>query len=267
MHLPGLAGAISSPPYSETRIGQESGQEHCGHGDQYGETDAQLGAMKATEEGFRGAVSSPPYVSGGHHPDQTGAYNTNGRGQGQTKDTAGYGGEPGQLGQMPEGDFDGAVSSPPFECQSGGTNVTAKTGVLADKRLLTRHAAGNAAAGYGDTDGNLGSEQGDEFWTAARQIVEQVYLALTPGKACWVVKDFVKNKARAPFCDQWRQLCEAVGFVTLHEHHAMLVHRVEHDFDGKEKRGESKSFFRRLAENKGSPRIDYEIVFCMEKPG
>jgi len=28
---------------------------------------------------------------------------------------------------------------------------------------------------------------------------------------------------------------------------------------------ESKSFFRRLAEKKGSPRIDWEVVYCMEK--
>ena len=40
---------------------------------------------------------------------------------------------------------------------------------------------------------------------------------------------------------------------------------LEPRFVGKEKRRESKSFFRRLAENKGSPRIDYEVVLCMEK--
>ena len=85
------------------------------------------------------------------------------------------------------------------------------------------------------------------------------------GHAVWVVKDFVKAKQVVPFCNQWRQMCEAAGFVTLHEHHALLVHSTERDFDGKEKRRESKSFFRRLAENKGSPRIDYEVVLCMEK--
>jgi hypothetical protein len=29
---------------------------------------------------------------------------------------------------------------------------------------------------------------------------------------------------------------------------------------------ERKSFFRRLAESKGSPPIDYETVLCMRKP-
>lgn len=33
----------------------------------------------------------------------------------------------------------------------------------------------------------------------------------------------------------------------------------------KEDRKERKSFFRRLAEKKGSPRIDWEDILCMEK--
>ncbi len=49
----------------------------------------------------------------------------------------------------------------------------------------------------------------------------------------------------------------------------MLVHHKgsQHTLDGGmiERKTESKSFFRRLAEKKGSPRIDYEVVYCMEK--
>lgn len=284
----------------------------------------------------RGVVSSPPYVSGGHHPDQTGAYNTNGMGQGQTKDTAGYGKEDGQLGRMQPGDFHAAITSPPFRHSEGGTPEP-KPGGSIDKALYARHAAGNSAAeGYGNTDGNLANleegdfqatvssppyidtdvnyrknglledgkkkydrpymegqedsygktegqlssmpageivseDSGETFWSAARLIVEQVYLALEPGgHAAWVVKDYVKNKERVPFSDQWRQLCESVGFVTLHEHHAMLVHHKgsQHTLDGDlhEIKTESKSFFRRLAEKKGSPRIDFETVYCMVKP-
>jgi len=61
-----------------------------------------------------------------------------------------------------------------------------------------------------------------------------------------------------------------LGFVTLHEHRAMLVHHkgTQMTLDGGqlEIKTESKSFFRRLAEKKGSPRIDWETVWCMEKP-
>ena len=148
---------ISSPPYSETRVGQESGQEHCGRGDQYGAEAGQLGAMS------------------------------------------------------------------------------------------------------------------DDFWPAARQIVSQVHAALRPGgHAVWVVKDYVKGGERVPFSDQWRQLCESVGFVTLHEHHAMLVSespgQMTIDGECETKTTSRKSFFRRLCESKGSPRIDWETVWCMVKP-
>src|SRR3990167_1073382 len=68
-------------------------------------------------------VSSPPYVSGGTHPDQTGAWNSDiprpndpsrRRGQGGTKALAGYGREDGQLGQLREGDIAAVISSPPY---------------------------------------------------------------------------------------------------------------------------------------------------------
>jgi hypothetical protein len=123
--------------------------------------------------------------------------------------------------------------------------------------------------GYGQSEGQIGGA--DDFWMAARVIVEQVYEALeSGGHACWVVKDYVKAKQVVPFSDQWRQLCEAVGFETLHEHRAMLVHHKGKQgmLDGgvHEVKTESKSFFRRLAEKKGSPRIDWEVVWCMRKP-
>ena len=100
--------------------------------------------------------------------------------------------------------------------------------------------------------------------------MEQVYAALVPGgHAVWVTKAFVRNGERVDFPGQWRQLCEAVGFVTLHEHHAML--REDRGtqlgfFEDDHLVTERKSFFRRLAESKGSPRIDWETVWCMEKP-
>lgn len=59
--------------------------------------------------------------------------------------------------------------------------------------------------------------------------------------------------------------------MTLHEHHAWVVedHGMQFTLDGDAhaRRVERKSFFRRLAEKKGSPRIDWETVLCMVKPG
>jgi hypothetical protein len=125
---------------------------------------------------------------------------------------------------------------------------------------------------YGTTQGQLAAATDDTFWTAARQIVEQTYAVLRPGAhAAWVVKSYVKAKQIVPFPEQWQALCEAVGFETVHIHRAWLVEDRGTQFDlegnGHHKKAERKSFFRRLAEKKGSPRIDFEVILCMVKPG
>jgi hypothetical protein len=84
-----------------------------------------------------------------------------------------------------------------------------------------------------------------------------------------VLKSFVRRGKIVEFPGQWRTLCESVGFVTLHEHRALLVEETEHDtlFNGKEiTKKERKSFFRRLHEAK-SPHtaINWETILCMTK--
>jgi tRNA G10 N-methylase Trm11 len=227
------------------------GSAHLFNGDSRKLIDVIRGKVSA-------AVSSPPYAETDLHYKKNGL-KVDGKdkyerpymeGQGEEN----YGSAPGQLGSMKAGNFDASISSPPYD----ETRVGKESG---------QEHCGNGDQ-YGETDGQLGGA--DDFWLAARAIVEQVYQALEPGgHAVWVVKDYVKAKKIVPFCDQWRQLCEAAGFVTEHEHHAMLVHHkgTQHTLDGGqvERKTESKSFFRRLAEKKGSPRIDWETIFCMTK--
>jgi len=60
-------------------------------------------------------ISSGPYPSGGHHPDQTGAWGGLASHKGfADKETAGYGDTPGQLGKMKEGDIPAVIGSPNF---------------------------------------------------------------------------------------------------------------------------------------------------------
>ena len=89
------------------------------------------------------------------------------------------------------------------------------------------------------------------------------------GMAIWVVKAFVRKGRIVDFPGDWRRLCESQGFVTVCEHHAMLVKETKHNglFEEITETKERKSFFRRLAEKKGSPKIDYEVVLCSEKIG
>lgn len=282
------AAAISSPPYAETTITERrniSGDasllnEEAGRA--YGETPGQLGSMGVG--GFEAAISSPPFLQsegGTPEPKPGGAidaalYARHAAGNAKAH---GYGKTEGQLSSMDGDGFEAAISSPPYE----NIQENAKS-INREKQYVAYKKSGGGqtfeqfcrtqdihSQGYGSSDGQLSMEAGDNFWMAAREIVEQVYAGLKPGgHACWVVKDYVKNKQVVPFCDQWRQLCEAVGFETLHEHRAMLVHRKgkQGTLEGGhvEIKTESKSFFRRMAEKKGSPRIDWEVVWCMRKP-
>jgi len=238
----------------------------------YGDQSGQLGAMKEGDAPrVDCVVSSPPYVSGGHHPDQTGAWNASetydGRNRGLTKDQAGYGSTQGQMGKMPEGKFDAVVSSPPYE----GSEVS--PGNAGNRMNNEKWGSGKAltvSREYGESTGQLGNETGDTFWQAAREIVAQCYAILKPGgHAIWVGKDFVRKGKRVPFSDQWQALCEAQGFNLVCRHRAMLVahHGEQDDMLGETKqlRTERKSFFRRLAEKKGSPAIDWEDVICLER--
>lgn len=167
-------------------------------------------------------------------------------------------------------------SNPPYEgieIIGGGQNEVAKkeferTGIW-PKGDISKDSSGQSGKNYVGSSGQLGNTKGDTFWSAAKIIVQQCYQILKPGgHAIWVLKAFVRNKKIVDFPGDWQRLCESVGFKTVCIHHAMLVKETEHKtlFGHTEvKRKERKSFFRRLAESKGSPRIDFEVVLCMEK--
>jgi hypothetical protein len=286
-----FAAAVSSPPYSTGERGHPSlgsvNKDAWGHDGrdiaarrglnaEYGSTSGQLADM--SEGVFAAAVSSPPYAD---------AVNGTGEGPGARHDPIhhngdnahkvssanGYGATPGNLGNLSGDGFQAAVSSPPFggEAQHTGGPMPTKH---YDGRQAPRVSSGmvTGAAPYGETEGQLAQENGDTFWSAARAIVEQTYAALRPGGyAAWVTKDFVRKGQRVPFSDQWQALCAAVGFVPVERIAAMLVddHGDQLDIFGgvTARRKERKSFFRRLAEKKGSPRIDHEDVIIMRKPG
>lgn len=339
---------VSSPPYGCDSLHRAVNAEReealpaadrmgkSAWGGGYGNSEGQLSNLPATIEGHGLAITSPPYVSGGHHNDIMGAWNANGRGQGVSKDQAGYGKTEGQLGAMPEGQL--SISSPPFPqpyTGGGGINVKGysneaqrkgssekpfdlvgkrtyqgKGGVRTKGNLETLDLEGFDAAissppfmdqgrddrrpqggmkvdiahrkkgvngsppglsHFGDTEGQIGIMSAETFWSASRLILEQLHQVLSPNAhAVFVVKSFVRDKRIVDFPAQWAQLCEAVGFKLLHDHHALLTEHygTQGGFDEDKKLSvERKSFFRRLAEAKGSPRIDYENVLCFVRLG
>ena len=278
---------ISSPPYAgneksdyhlssdgKTRRRDEKRGYQQGAGcfrgsETYGQTAGQLGAMR--DKDFDLVVSSPLYVD---------SIRGNGNGidfekikDGGTNRTAareaigtGYGESPAQLAAMPEGRFDITVSSPPFE---NSLNDNPSTQILAGSG--GRMGASCKGDNYGQTDGQLGRIIGATFWSAAREIVEQCFLALKPGgHAIWVCKNFVRKGKIVEFSQQWARLCEAVGFELVCWHQASLVEvgASQLNVHGKDtvKIKSRKSFFRRLAEKNGSPEINHEDVICFVKP-
>jgi len=217
--------------------------------------------------GAGGVVSSPPYVdavnAGGEGPGMAGNAARRSRiyAGAQSENAAksmgiGYGLSPGQLGAMPAG----VVSSPPFE------------GVVQHDGGPVLQQGGTMYSDYGSIPGNIGNNTGDTFWSAAALIVAQCYDILRPGGyAAWVTGDFVRNKKRVPFGEQWLALCESVGFEPVLWAVAWKAeqHGEQLDIFGNgHEHGKTKvSFFRRLA-NQKSPEtaIVNEDVIFVRKP-
>lgn len=265
---------VSSPPYADslektngidsskikTAFGPNS---QALHSTKYGAAAGQLGALREGDLDL--VLSSPPFGSSDTTRASEKLIATN-KSLGRVHSGDGYGESFGQLGNMAEGAFDAVVGSPPYE-DGLGHGGTKQSPMLVEKGL---HSA-LSPRGYGGGSENVGHFSGDSFWGAARDIVAQCYMALRPGgHAIWVTKRYVKGWRIVEFTGQWIRLCESVGFVVTCQHRAMLVRddgeRAAMVGDAKLHRKERKSFFRRLAEKKGSPAIDWEDVVCMVKP-
>ena len=178
-----------------------------------------------------------------------------------------YVSSPGQIGRLLEGALDGCITSPPYAKQAhhGGDTPTAK-GIgrnTREQRPTEANGNHNLTRTYGATPGQIDELEPETYWSACAQVYAQCRLALRPGGVmALVVKDYVRNKARVPLCDQTCTLLERLGFTVFLRVRAMLVkERVHAGLFGEQTETKSrKSFFRRLCEKKGSPRIDWEEV-------
>ena len=202
--------------------------------------------------GAAGVVSSPPYSEA-----RIGGLESMRRSNDAIGD---YGTTPGQLGAMPAG----VVTSPPFEA-----SLQSKDELF---NAETRPGRTMQVATYGSDPGNIGNNTGDTFWGAAATIVEQCYEILKPGGyAAFVTGDFVRNKKRVPFGEQWLALCEACGFEPVLW---AVAHKSEYNGTQRSMFGDDVeltktrvSFFRRLAnQNNPDAAITNEDVIFVRKP-
>jgi hypothetical protein len=230
--LAGADGCVSSPPYAESNMNISHDHGACQkvwreavNVDGYGQTSGQLGAMK---EGDVAAAL-------------------------------------GSIGRMAEGEFQGCVTSPPYE--NGQDRRRPHGGHVAD-------GEGGFRGYYSNNPANLGNPQGvdapETYWVACRQIYAEVFALLRPGgHIALICKDYVRDKQRQPLCDRTWALLQHVGFLPVTRIYAMLGRKWKEELltgETVEREKSRKSFFRRLAERKGSPRIDWEEVLVMQKP-
>jgi len=163
-----------------------------------------------------------------------------------------YGQTPGNLGNLKPGEVAAVIGSPPFEGGVGSDKKSEQRNHYKDRKTSGGPLGQSLRGDYGNSEGQIGNDKGDTFWSAAKQIVAECHKILRPGGyAIWVVKSFVRKGAIVDFPGDWRRLCEAEGFETLHEHHAMLVKEEKAiGLFGQEivSRIERKSFFRRLSD-------------------
>ena len=308
LRLAGVACVVASPPYAGSVGSPSLGSVNKdawgtdgrnivvrrGLTASYGRTDGQLGALPAGS--VAAVVSSPPWEAGAEGALRAGKFKdpaafaakmSAADGHGTRNSTTArsrlaqmerdaektYGDSPGQLGTMRSGaGVDAIVSSQPYE----GSLHASEDGIdwSAAKRETSNGGAHQApgasvSAAYPASPENIGNRSGDTFWSASRDIVAESYAILKPGGvAVWVTKRFCRDGKIQPFDDDWRRLCEHVGFETFLEVHASLVHREEHAglFGPIVKTTARKSFFRRLYETKRPDNaIDYETVSFMRK--
>ncbi len=293
-----VAGIVTSPPYAESSLslspdakvinnpapaGSVRKYKRKAPCQEYGTTPGQVGALKAGDVAavvgeVAGIVTSPPYAESIHSgysgidwsKREAGAVSKDSR-LARTQDNIGegYGTTPGQVGALKEGDVDAVVTSPPYEGLPVAPSVL-QPGGRQGVRSSYRSVGEDADDHYGDSKGQVGTTSGETYWQAMRLIYEQCRLALKPnGVLCVVVKSYVKGGRLVDLPGQTTALLESLGFRVFLRVHALLTKTTREPglFEPEVvKKKERKSFFRRLAERKGSPAIDYEEVIFARRP-
>lgn len=122
----------------------------------------------------------------------------------------------------------------------------------------------------GSTDNikNASPEKQETFWSASVQILRECHKILRPGGiAVFVCKNFVRKGRLVEFSEQWRSVCEFVGFETVEWVRASLVTEWKKPtFFGEQIEEKArKSFFRRLAENKARQKKYWESLTPEER--
>ena len=295
-----LSAVVTSPPYADSvnakshgidwtkadpeQTGNRKRGPGCKHEETfrsqlaYSDNPANIGKLSAV-------VTSPPHgdsLKGGEGPGARYDFISHSPGNAikQTCDSN-YGKDPGNIGNLK---MDGIVTSPPFGDSLSSGKLPWKYALQIARNQNDKWNQGRDEAGienqaknlirktgheYGQTPGNIGNEKSETYWQAMAQVYSECHKALkSGGHLIVVVKAYVKNKKRVHLPMQTLKLLIHLGFEPIERIRAMLIKEtVNQGLFGEDivSKKERKSFFRRLAEQKGSPRIDFEEVLVMRK--
>src|SRR3990167_2828087 len=255
-------GAISSPPYAN-RVDDSGTGPVAEKNGRYGESDGQIGNLRLS------GITSPPFTEA----QSGGGILKNGY-QGRpdlppdflekrhcTADTAALSTE--NIASLPIG----GVTSPPYEDSVHGRNGISREEIA--KYRPGNHSQATSDPTYGVSDGQIGQEAGETYWEAISLILAQLHDLFPPGgHLAWIVKSFVRDKAIVDLPSMTLALMLRQGWEPVVWISTSLISEgtqgsmVEEVPEYQKAR---KSFFRRLAEKKGSPRIDEEVVLVVKR--
>jgi len=237
---------ITSPPYGERRNYQDIERSKANidkyfkekniNPDLYAEDPANINRLEHKED-IDAIITSPPYADakkGGEANKEAMAerwdkafkkqgetwnswgktWKTPGRIRALESLGSGYSASKENIGNLPIGDVDAIITSPPYESSmEGGSRHTG--GIVErekDPHSDTRLKMGLGIK-YSDNEDNIGNLKKETYLEAMARVYREVYAVLKPGgRMILILKDFVRNKKIVLLHEHTIKLCELAGF-------------------------------------------------------
>jgi len=251
---------ITSPPYSGTiskHAGGPTGQLKVRVGEStltaraYSESEDNIGNLPHGD--IDAIITSPPYSESirGGDVDVVDRLRRHGRSDPKAGGPYGvslarpYSKSPENIGNLPHGDVDAIITSPPYEESMGSKHSSPRADELMEEK---RHVTI-----YGASRDNIGNLKGETYLEAMLKVYSECYKALKPGgKIAIIIKPFIRNKQVVDLPWHTHLLMTKVGF----KPHEFFKYRLKHQ-----------SFWRVLYYKKHPevPRIAHEYILVYEK--
>lgn len=187
-------------------------------------------------------VFSPPYAGDKGREKGILVDDSDGIFQGRSyRPCATYSDNDNNISNLPYGNIDSIITSPPYEGTTGEGKEIGSEG----------HATG--AFHYGNDADQIGNLKGDTYLSAMLQVYQQCHKVLKPqGLMILVTKNFIRNKKEVHLDEDTIKLCEQAGFQFVERHYRKLT---------------SQSFWRVIYQQKypDAPVLDKEDILVFRR--